>query len=401
MAGIRSRSGSTCARAGAIGAGIAAGAAVLAAGAALSVMARIARTVVTPPRRREYDIRVLGYDDSHSTVTLSITPDTTLPGRYGLYFDQDRGYLRVGDVASRDEHGVTRHVESVDFGVLRDGGMARWSGAYYLAPEELGLPVRSVEIPGTLGVAPAWLFPGDGKATRAGRWIIVVHGRGAQRPEGLRAVPAFHALGYSCLLISYRNDGDAPDSPDRRYGLGGTEWRDVESAMEFARHNGATSIVLMGWSMGGAIVLQAITRSSDRDLVTALVLDSPVVDWVDTLEFQARLLHLPEVLAAGAMRILGSPWGNALTGQSEAIDLPSMDFVSRAGDLKVPILILHSDDDGYVPSTGSRELALERPDIVTLVSFRHAKHTRLWNYDSVRWNAEITRWAKALPRPSR
>ena len=41
------------------------------------------------------------------------------------------------------------------------------------------------------------------------------------------------------------------------------------------------------------------------------------------------------------------------TGQAAPIDLTSMNFVARAADLSLPTLILHSDDDGFVPSTAS------------------------------------------------
>src|SRR5690606_37187059 len=99
-------------------------------------------------------------------------------------------------------------------------------------------------------------------------------------------VPVFHRAGYTSLLISYRNDGDAPSSADHRYGLGDTEWRDVESAIRFALDSGARDVVLMGWSMGGATVLQTLTRSTFATAIRGVVLDSPVVDWVTTLQYQ-------------------------------------------------------------------------------------------------------------------
>jgi uncharacterized protein len=374
---------------------VVAGTAVAALGAAFAVTVHIARLVVTPAREHEYDIRLRGRDAGHGSVTLTRTPDTVLPGRYGVWFGHDTGYLRVAEVLRSGADSVTRRLERVDFGVPGTGAPARWSGYYFLSPEELGLPVRSVEITGPLGQLPAWLFQAE-EPRADGGWAIVVHGRGAQRQEGLRAVPVLHELGYPALLVSYRNDGDAPDSPDRRYGLGGTEWPDVEAAIDFALRHGARSIVLMGWSMGGAVALQALTRSRNRAAITAVVLDSPVIDWVDTLEFQATLLRVPSLLAAAAMRMLGSRRLGALTGQAGPIDLPSLDFVARSAELHVPILILHSDDDGYVPATGSRRLAGLRPDIVTLVSFERARHTRLWNYDPERWNAAIRDWLAAL-----
>ena len=71
-------------------------------------------------------------------------------------------------------------------------------------------------------------------------------------------------------------------------------------------------------------------------------------------------------------------------------------LVARAGDLDLPVLLMHSDDDGYVPATGSRALAVRRPDIVTFLPFTVARHTKLWNYDRESWNQAITNWLGEL-----
>ncbi|MNY80861.1 hypothetical protein D3C86_2221090 [compost metagenome] len=56
----------------------------------------------------------------------------------------------------------------------------------------------------------------------------------------------------------------------------------------------------------------------------------------------------------------------------------------------MPIHVLHSVDDGYVPITGSRRLAEARPDIVTLDEWTGALHTKLWNDDPERWERGVT-----------
>jgi len=357
---------------------------------------RVARTVITPVRRRPQNQIIRAFDERLGTVTLRATPDASMPGRFGLWWGSDTCFAKVGGLIERGDGTVTRELERVEFGALRVG-RARISGYYYLQPEELGLPVTSVEIPTDLGQAPAWIFPAPDDADE-GRWVIQVHGWGATRQEGLRAVRTYHEAGFTCLLASYRNDGDAPESLDRRYGLGGTEWRDIEAAIAYAVEHGARSIVLMGWSMGGAVVLQTITRSTAVEHVTGIVLESPVVDWIDTLSYQGNLLRLPDLVTRGAMRLIESEWSGPITGQGAPIDLRSMDFVARASELSLPMLILHSDDDGFVPSTGSRALAEARSDIVTLVSFDVALHTKLWNYDEAKWSAAITAWlARNVP----
>lgn len=381
--------------AGRIVTGIAIGAGVLGVGAlaagALALTA--ARAVVTPPKRREQDVRILSHDER--TITLSITPGSVTPGRYTLWFSEESGHARVGEVISRSGRSVTRELLAVDFGDLAAARRGRLTGWYYLSPEEFGHPWSDVQIETELGPAPAWLIPAAEPSTR---WAIHVHGRAVRREETLRGVPVFREAGFTSLVVSYRNDGDAPASADGRYALGAAEWRDVDAAMRYAVDHGAEQIVLFGWSMGGAISLQALTRSELADAVIGIALDSPVVDWVTALHYQAALNRLPRFVGVGAMVLLRSAWALPLTGSAEPIDLGRLDLVARARELDVPVLIMHSEHDGYVPITASRALAVARPDIVTFVPFREARHTRLWNFNPKRWNGAIRDWLATLPR---
>jgi alpha-beta hydrolase superfamily lysophospholipase len=148
--------------------------------------------------------------------------------------------------------------------------------------------------------------------------------------------------------------------------------------------------------MGGATVLQTVTRSPLASYVRGVILESPVVDWITALHYQGMSYRLPKIVRVGILELLSHRWARPLTGLTTPVDLKRLDLVTRANELKQPILLLHSDDDGYIPSTASRALALARPDIVTFEPFTTARHTRLWNYDSERWNAVIRRWLRAL-----
>jgi len=364
-------------------------AATAVAGAVAAVI--FARTVVTPPSKRAEDVRVIAVDAT--TVTVSATRDSLTPGRYSLWFAHDSGHARVGEIVSYTATTVTRQLLRVDFGELVSGVRGRFSGWFYLDPRELGYATEDVEIVTELGPAPAWLVPA---AAPTDRWVIAVHGRAVRRQEAIRGIPVFRELGYTSLVVSYRNDGDAPATRDNRYALGDTEWRDVDAAMRFAVSRGARELVLMGWSMGGATVLQALTRSELAPLVRGVVLESPVVDWVRALQFQSALNRVPPILGRAARGLLANRWAGFITGQSRPIDLARLDFVARADELATPILLLHSDDDGYVPADASRALALARPDIVTFEEFVTARHARLWNYDSERWTAAIVAWLVKL-----
>ncbi|MBG6108030.1 alpha/beta fold hydrolase [Frigoribacterium sp. CG_9.8] len=354
-----------------------------------AVTLQVARSVVTPPKRRPEDTRILAVDGAGETITLIATADARLPGEYGFFFGEGSGHARVGGIVAQTQHTVIRRLLGVDRGVLTRARRGRFSGWFYTGPADLGFPFENVEIATELGPAPAWLVPPEEPSTR---WVIEVHGRAVRREETVRAVPVFRAAGYCSLLISYRNDEDAPASLDGRYGLGDTEWHDVDAAIRYAVEHGATDIVLMGWSMGGATVLQAATRAEFAGVVRGIVLDSPVIDWVTALRFHGKRLGLPNLICSAAIALLSMKWAGSLTGQRAPIDLAQLDFVRRSADLQLPILLMHSDDDGFIPATASLALSAARPDIVTYVKFTVAGHTKLWNYDRERWNDAISCW---------
>jgi len=361
--------------------------------AVLSAIA--ARAIITPPSRRVEDVPIRRVDRSGGTIVLGSTPDSRLPGEYSFWFDQDAGHARIGEIVSQTPQTVTRRLERVDFGDLDRARRGRLSGWFYLHARDLERPWSEVRIPTPYGPAPAWYLPVD-EAQPSEDWAILIHGRAVKRQETLRAVPAFQAEGYDCLVVSYRNDGDAPRSHDFRYALGDREWRDVEAAIRHALAHGAKRIVLMGWSMGGATALQTASRTHYREAIQGIVLESPVVDWISTLDFQAKAHKLPWPVRVGAIALIRERWGRWITGLAEPLDLARLDFVTRAAEIDRPVLILHSDDDGFVPSTASHALAAARPDLVTLEAFTVARHVKLWNYDRERWEAAIRVWLGEL-----
>lgn len=215
------------------------------------------------------------------------------------------------------------------------------------------------------------------------------------RAECLRAVPVLHAAGLPNLVVSYRNDGEAPRSRAGAYALGAAEWRDVDAAISYALRHGADDVILMGWSMGGAVSLQATVNSANRERIVGLILESPVVDWRTVLRFQARETGVRGPLPDLAMGALEVPLTARLSGADDAISFDRLDMVARAEELDLPILILHSDDDGFVPADASHALQHARPDLVTMPPFTVARHTKLWNYDQTGWTAAITDWLEA------
>ena len=374
--------------------GVRAAIAALAAGVAAAsalwalVSLRVVRRIVTPPPRRVPDTKIVGVDLAAQTITLERTPDTELPGRYGLFTTGTQPYVKLGTVLSADASTVKRKLLTEIGPDSRLSAEAAFSGWYYDGPEQLHLPFTTELVGSPVGPCPAWLFPAEPDDAT---WVIQVHGRGTTRAECLRAVPLLHALGLTVLVASYRNDGDAPRTGGGTYTLGTTEWRDIDAAIAFALRHGARRVLLMGWSMGGAIALQTELNSGHRDAICGLILESPVVDWRAVLGFQAGQLRLPLPVTELALGALQTRWARPLT-HADGISLDALNVVARAAELRHPVLILHSDDDGFVPSDASHALADARPDLVELQVFHVARHTKLWNYDPERWSEAIREW---------
>src|SRR6476620_5378969 len=135
----------------------------------LATATYFARKVLTPDQRRPDDTEILAVDADR--VTLAVSPETVVPGRYGLWLDGGAGHARVGDILERDGHAdtVVRHLISVDKGTLAPG-TARWNSYYYWTDPltSIGLPYRDVAVEGELGPMPAWLLEprADRKSTR-------------------------------------------------------------------------------------------------------------------------------------------------------------------------------------------------------------------------------------------
>jgi uncharacterized protein len=357
-----------------------------AAGGSVAAAAYFARKVITPDELQPDDVEIVGHDVDR--ITFRATQETRAEGRYGVWLDGGAGHARVGAVLESDDATVTRRLLAVDRGLV-EVGAARWNQYYYWdrPSVSLGLPDRDVSIHSDVGPLPGWVVrPDDGSTTD---WAVLVHGRGARKEETLRAVPVLRDAGWTSLVTAYRNDRDAPRGPDGRYNLGLSEWRDVEAAMGYAVSHGARRILLLGWSMGGAIVLQALDRSPLSDAVVGVVLNSPVIDWGVVLRHHGRRRRVPGPLVRVATDLMSSRRSRRLVGVHEPIDVARTDWVTRADELRHPMLVIASDGDDFVPVGPAVALAGRRPDLVRFERWDAAGHCREWNQDSQRWERAL------------
>ena len=129
---------------GIIGGSAAAG--VLAAGSSALAL-YFARRVITPARVRAEDQEVLAVirEGRALQVILAATPEATVDGVYGFFFDGGRGHARIGRILSYSpaERTVLREVEAVYSGDLATARRGWWSGAAYPDPAAWGFRRRT------------------------------------------------------------------------------------------------------------------------------------------------------------------------------------------------------------------------------------------------------------------
>lgn len=316
-------------------------------------------------------------------VVLESSDDSRRPGVYGLEWLGGRAI--AGPVLSEDDETVTRRLRAVD-GYLAPGMEVAFDPNVYAGDpyQALGLPYATVPIRGKQGPMPGWLVPG-----RTSTWAIVVHGINSTPQTGLRVVPALHRAGLPTLLITYREDLGAPPSPDGLHHMGLTEWRDLDAAARYAVARGARRLVLVGYSMGGAIVSQFMERSPLASDVVGLVLDAPVLDWKAVLEFNATEMGLPSFAA------LPVEW--AIGGRIDA-DWDSLDALRHPGDFQLPILLFHGTEDDLVPISTSDDFAALLPGRVTYFRVPEAGHTESWNVDPALYRRRLRAFlSRAVP----
>lgn len=135
--------------------------------------------------------------------------------------------------------------------------------------------------------------------------------------------------------------------------------------------------------------MQVLAQSDLADRVSAVFLDCPVLDWGDVLRHHAQVNNLPTTIGLLTRAVMGSESMRWLAGVSEAVDVAQTDWVSRADELRTPMLVMHSVADDFVPIGPSRAVAQARPDLVTFEEWAVARHCKLWNTDSARWEESV------------
>lgn len=184
--------------------------------------------------------------------------------------------------------------------------------------------------------------------------------------------------GRNTLLIDERAHGK---SGGRTITFGIKERGDCAAWINYAceRFGNDTPIILSGVSMGAATVLMAAELDLPQNVV-AIMADSPYTSPEAIIHKVCRDRGLPPAPTMVFIRLGAILYGHfRLTGSA-------IDAVKKAN---VPILIVHGEDDRFVPCEMAREIYESAPDKIALETFPDAGHGISYIADTERY-ASVT-----------
>ncbi len=342
----------------------------------------------------EFEILHIG----EKLVTLPKNPSkkqfaqTGSRGKYLLMWLDDTGeraYGDLGEIVKETGDTVTREF-SLRKGELPESGtqasLEIW--VQYENPKaDFGYDYEELRLRGITGELQAWWIDNpqvsnasisDGKTA-----VLLLHGRRrGEIRETMRIMPTLHDLGFPMLSISYRNHSQSDMSPDGLYHYGASEWEDAKTGWDYLKDKGFEKIIIVGFSMGGAVGLE-LTKHIPQEDVPALILDSPLLDTHTVLQTGARNTGIPDFLSNIVI---------FMAAQRSGVDYRQLDQRKYAHQLTMPVLLFGAVADTTIPISLVDEFAEKVEAPLTYKRLEGVEHVEPWNDDPekyAKWVADF------------
>ncbi len=171
--------------------------------------------------------------------------------------------------------------------------------------------------------------------------------------------------GHNLLLIDERGQGK---SQGKTITMGVKERIDVKTWVDFAvrRFGDDIKIVLYGISMGAASVVMATSLDLQKN-VKGVIADCPYSSPVDIILYVAKnSMKVPKAVALPLAYIAARVFGGF-----NLLEITCKDAVKKS---QVPVLLIHGEDDRYVPCYMSEEIKEANSEKVSRHTFKNAGH---------------------------
>lgn len=228
-----------------------------------------------------------------------------------------------------------------------------------ITPSELSLPYKKIEfLTDDRKKLIGWLIPSK-KATAV---VICLHGYPANKSDILPFVEFLYPE-FSLFLFDFRAHGES-EGKITHFGL--KEHLDVQAAIKYLHSNPETKnskIGIWGYSLGGAV---GIISSDGNKEIKALVTDSAFANFPEMVTYYYKNLG-PLKYVFG---VLSRTLGKIVLRSDFSFNSPE----KRISKIRCPILIVHSQEDEFVPFEHAKRLFEKAPEPKEMLIV-HGSHT--------------------------
>ncbi len=218
------------------------------------------------------------------------------------------------------------------------------------------------------------------------RCVILVHGIGGRGRDRFLDARFYLDRGYNLLFPDLRANGS---SQGRWHGMGHYERDDLLCWTELMvkKLGPDCRLVLDGYSMGAASVLILAGDGRERNL-QAVIADSSFSSAEELIRYNIRSHYLPAFILTPLVRL----WGRILMGY----DLRKASPADALGRCRVPVLLIHGEDDDVVPCYMVRRLSAACAAPKTILTVPGARHVESRVLDRPLCEGAMDRFLKEL-----
>lgn len=226
-----------------------------------------------------------------------------------------------------------------------------------------------------------------------GKPIVLIHGWGANRKVWERQIVDFSDK-YRVITIDCRGCGNS-DRPAHGYEISQL----ADDIHQVIQHLNLKDATLVGWSAGGTVVVDYVSRYHGDAVTKAVSVGGAVPRYTSTDDFPlggpleavqgtlaAMKANRPAIVRGIADGCFHADVGQATKDwffnvfleqsfftEKTMEDLAVVDLRAQLKDIRVPVAFFHGTHDGVVPYELSDYAAKEVPN-ATLVSFENSSH---------------------------
>ncbi|MCI5744750.1 MAG: alpha/beta hydrolase [Erysipelotrichaceae bacterium] len=206
--------------------------------------------------------------------------------------------------------------------------------------------------------------------------IILAHGYTWTREGCLKYAQFLYKHGYSIFLFDERSHGK---SKYEYTTMGYLESKDICDIVAYLRKVYGEEVVigLHGESMGAASVMMALGQNIN---VQFAIEDCGYASLKELIKYKLKCMHLPVIFCYGS---------NFFLKRFEKYHLEDVNPADEASKSNIPLLIIHGNEDDFVPFKDSKVIYEKNKNHATLYVANGAKHAQSYEVDPLQYEKVV------------